>query len=543
MSLSGRGGVMVGTIWADVQVQGQAQAQKGLQDLNKTAKETQGGLGDLAKTVLQLAASYLTVQTAVRAFNDLAQDTTSINRVVVAMTNLHLSTAGVRESMEKASFEFMRWGQTRDAAFRGYQQLVQATGNATRAQDLLTTSLRFATVQGEDVQTVVNSLTKAYEGQPMLLNRMLELHGYNAKAAKDFAESLELVKAGGEHAEQALSDEAKAIYGMKTALHELTEELVKQFAPAVVGAINSMSTFLDRPEVKFIITHLGDIRGMLMSSSGQVDVSTYREQQNYWARRRRSGYSDAGGYEPGTGGGSSGAGGYAPSWANTPMFDFRNWPAGAGGSGGKQPAPYGTPGEAPKDYGSLFGWTLGEGYKRPESEADTFTPEDWKKMSEEFKRELKDRQDAWDESHKEMFDVARQFSDGVGNSFDMLLTNGKDSFKALADYWKSMLLRMASDLIASQVMNWLGGAIRSGSFGGGARPTSGYMGPDTGGGATIGGFGPRPLPSFLGGGGAVVINISPMDLAQAFNGSPVRIKRSLSTAMLSHGLETAASLT
>ena len=61
--------------------------------------------------------------------------------------------------------------------------------------------------------------------------------------------------------------------------------------------------------------------------------------------------------------------------------------------------------------------------------------------------------------------------------------------------------------------------------------------------AGFGGYTPRPFPTMPGGGGNVVVNISPMDLAAAFAGSPVRIKRSLSTAMLSHGLETAASLT
>jgi hypothetical protein len=160
---------------------------------------------------------------AYKDFQMVAERDTAINRVTVTMSQLGLSTGGVKQAMMALEDEFIRWGQTGDAAYGTFQNLVQATGNVQRATELETEALKFAVRWHENVESVVTAVTKAYEGQPMLLNRLLESHGLAAKGAKDFYESEALLKKGGEGANQVLSDQQKLLFAGKAQWHEFSE--------------------------------------------------------------------------------------------------------------------------------------------------------------------------------------------------------------------------------------------------------------------------------------------------------------------------------
>ena len=202
----------------------------------------------LVSRLAAVAAGYLSVKmigrTVIQGFQELAAQDTAINRISVAMEGAGISTDGLRGRVIALGNEFISFGMKREEAYAGYQRLIQATGNTKEAENLLSEALRFAVVQGEDVGTVVNAPTKAYEGQPMLLNRLLEMHGFAAKSAKTFAESLDLIRKGGNGANDVLSIQTRTVNDVKLSWDKLLLKLSESDRSPILNFLHNINDAL-----------------------------------------------------------------------------------------------------------------------------------------------------------------------------------------------------------------------------------------------------------------------------------------------------------
>ena len=196
-------------------------------DVAGGATKAGGAAGFLSGQFSQLAVmagSYLGAQVlvnaAMSAFVERAAEVTAIDRDIVTMEKLGISTYGARKELEATGLEFVRVGQREGAAYTSYQDLLQATGNVDRATQLLNESLRFSVMWNEDVETVAKAVAKAYEHQPMLLSRLLAGHGLLSAKVKDFALQEDALVKGGEGANRVISAQAQYLNTLKVAGEE-----------------------------------------------------------------------------------------------------------------------------------------------------------------------------------------------------------------------------------------------------------------------------------------------------------------------------------
>ena len=184
-----------------------------------------GQFNQLAVMAMSYFGAQMLVNTAIRGFMDRAGDVTAINRDIVTMERLGISTAGAREEMEKTGSEFIRMGQRENAAYSSYQAMLQATGDVNKATKLLNESLAFAVMWDEDVQTVSAAVAKAYQHQYRQLDMLLKAHGFAAQNAATFAEKEALLKTAGEGANSVISDQQQAVFALRAEWKRFLDDL------------------------------------------------------------------------------------------------------------------------------------------------------------------------------------------------------------------------------------------------------------------------------------------------------------------------------
>jgi hypothetical protein len=250
-SMGGGGNVQVGTLWVATKVDlatGVAEMQKFTGQVQKTQKDTTTAMKDMVKVFLAVESAIYSMRQAWTIFYDAVKEQTEMNRVVVAAENMGVAVDGLRGKLDELGAEFMRNGQKEEAAFRGYRQLLQATHNRTEAERLLGIALRFSVQQGEEVGTVVNALTKGYEGQGTLLQRLLQLYGGGSKKEiKDFGAALASMTELGNGANRVMSQGESAVHNLETAWHRFTEQFGNTIAPNLSRVLNSLSLDLEHP--------------------------------------------------------------------------------------------------------------------------------------------------------------------------------------------------------------------------------------------------------------------------------------------------------
>jgi len=137
------------------------------------------------------------------------------------------------------------------------ENLVRATGDVTKAQDLLKLSLDVSAGSGKDIEAVSLSLTKAYGGNFAGLSKLGIVIPDAIKKSKDFGKVQEYLNGlfGGQAAVAAGTYEGKlAILGERTselkesvgaallpALTKLVDYVIKNIMPALEGFINGLS--------------------------------------------------------------------------------------------------------------------------------------------------------------------------------------------------------------------------------------------------------------------------------------------------------------
>lgn len=254
----GGGSVSAGQITIDV-VTRLDNAITDLNNLQRTVKNTVTEIKTDTKTssesfsgfAVSVVSSLLTIQTAIKItrtiweeFKNDAAEQTSINRVLVSMHNIGISTTGVRDSLISLGYQFKKFGIDEREAYEGYQKLIQATKDTQQTQRFLQIALDFSIVQGESLSSVIEAVTMAHSGQIKTLDTLLIKHGYAAKGVKNFTEALELLKKGGKGASDVLSEQSKVINQIAIERKIAIEELNKSLSGPIIEIANTITTLI-----------------------------------------------------------------------------------------------------------------------------------------------------------------------------------------------------------------------------------------------------------------------------------------------------------
>jgi len=527
--LSNRGGVFVGTIWADVQVQGQEQTKRQLNDLNKNGKETASAFDEMTKRAVELAASYFSLRIAIRevsgAWREMISEDKAMRGAIAMMKAFGGYTEATAINVKAVADYWELFGKRTEETLAGFTQLysvLRDTGTATQA---LNTAVKLSLVTQAPVSSVVDAIAKSYGNQHMQIRRLLGAWDEGAKSAETFAEFMTIAGRVGQTYAEQMNPAEQAQLRFNKAYKDLKVEIARTGAgPAtsifsvITEQLRILRMAFDENEsaMKRWIARFAFINPTLLPLLGKL-----------WGRTTGGALGDEN--EPWGGPGA----GVAP-WSMVP-HGFTG-PLGPGQTYG----PKGKAGKAGVDWDAYNKWV---------EEQTQFGKDAEKRYSQIDEQGLRDRdarlkrmQDSWDAAHQQMFNTAEMFSNGVGNMFGDMVANGEFSFERLADYWKSMLAQMLSDLIASRIMDWLGTSITAGKWGGGARPGKGteYGGQVNAG--SFGGFRPRPLPSMPSGSNGVTVIIPAMSLLDAFNGSSVKVQNGVAVRIVTKGINSVAAL-
>jgi hypothetical protein len=151
-------------------------------ELDKGSKEVEGFGGKLEKfsaaakaafAAAAVAAAGYAVKLAVDGVKAAIEDEAAQKRLANALANVTGATeaqiAAVEEQILKTS---LATGVADDQLRPALQRLAVATGDVTKANDLLSLALDISAATGKDVETVSQALGKAYEGNTGALTRL-----------------------------------------------------------------------------------------------------------------------------------------------------------------------------------------------------------------------------------------------------------------------------------------------------------------------------------------------------------------------------------
>jgi hypothetical protein len=252
-------------------------------ELNKGEKEVEGFGGKLEKFSAAAKAAFVAAAAAAAAYaGKLAiegvkaaiEDEAAQKRLANALANVTGATkaqiAAVEEQILKTS---LATGVADDQLRPALQRLAIATGDVTKANDLLTLALDISAATGKDVETVSQALGKAYEGNTGSLTRLgvglstteiktLGLEGAITTltdtfggAAKTQSETFE----GRIQRLQVAFDEAKESVG--AALLPIIEKLLKFITDKAIPAFETFKINAIDPVIKAFKDNEHTIRG------------------------------------------------------------------------------------------------------------------------------------------------------------------------------------------------------------------------------------------------------------------------------------------
>lgn len=122
-----------------------------------------------------------------------------------------------------------------------YEKLVVATGDTAKAQDLLNQSLDISAQSGKDIETVAGAVAKGYEGQTMMLSRLIPGLDEGARKSKDFTVIMgELAQVTGGAAAEA----ANTASGQMARFNVATQEAKESIGAALIPVIEALLPLL-----------------------------------------------------------------------------------------------------------------------------------------------------------------------------------------------------------------------------------------------------------------------------------------------------------
>lgn len=211
----------------------------GLDKATKESKTFSQNLGSALKigaaAFVALGAAAATA--AIKIGKDAVEAAIADQKSQVLLADALKNTTGATDAQIKATEDFIRKTQlaagVSDSQLRpALGNLVRATGNATKAQELLTLALDISVATGKDVESVSLALSKAYNGNIGALTRLGVPLDENIIKSKDFeAATDELQKLFGGSASAAADTYAGKLAIIQERLGEAQESLGEALLP------------------------------------------------------------------------------------------------------------------------------------------------------------------------------------------------------------------------------------------------------------------------------------------------------------------------
>lgn len=174
-----------------------------------------------------------------------AEDQKSFEQLRIAIQNTTGATDAMVQAIDDQILKMsIAVGVADDQLRPAFGNLVRATGDATRAQDLLSTALDISAATGKPLEAVSIALAKAANGQVTALTRLGVPLDENAVKAKDFDAILQQLNEtfGG-----AAAANAETFSGKMDRLRVVAGEVVETIGGAVLPIISNLATlFLDK---------------------------------------------------------------------------------------------------------------------------------------------------------------------------------------------------------------------------------------------------------------------------------------------------------
>jgi hypothetical protein len=413
------------------------------------------------------------------------------------------------------------FGKKQEETLPGFTQLLGVVGDVGIATNALNTAVKVSLVTHNSMPTVLDAMSKSFGGNDSQIRKLLLSWNAGAKEAKGFAEMMNIAGIVGQNYADQMNPAEQAQIAFNKAFKDLKVEVAEKAVPVMIPAFQALTEYIKI----FGVTLNTNVPYLQKWAAYLALIVPGIDSLRNYALGRKPG-------QPGM-----------PDVGNVPWSMVpRNFIGPLGPGQVYQPLPEpGKPGKTSVDWDAYNRWV--EEQTQFGKDAEKRYTQIGESGNAQNKAQLKRMQDAWDEAHANMFATAQTFSSGVGDMFYEMAMTGEMSFERLANYWKSMLARMASDLIASKIMDWLGTSIGSGKFGGGARPKAGWeFGGDVTAGSYGGGYTPVGPPRLPGSSRGVTLVIPGTSLLDAFNGSTQRIQNGLSVRIVNRGINTVTAL-
>ena len=174
-----------------------------------------------------------------------AEDQQSFEQLRIAIKNTTGATDAMVQAIDDQILKMsIAVGVADDQLRPAFGNLVRATGDATKAQDLLSTALDISAATGKPLEAVSIALAKAANGQVTALTRLGVPLDENAVKAKDFDAILSQLNEtfGG-----AAAANADTFAGKMARLRVVAGEVVETIGGAVLPIVSNLATlFLDK---------------------------------------------------------------------------------------------------------------------------------------------------------------------------------------------------------------------------------------------------------------------------------------------------------
>lgn len=233
------------------------QADTATQKLTKDVKKLAGAFG----IAFGVRAITNYGKNAVKAF---AEDQKAAKALTLTLENLGMAFANPEVTKFISNLE-TQFGILDDQLRPAYQKLLTATGDYTKAQDLLRTSLDLSAMSGLDVQAVTTDLARAYAGNTRGLTKYALGLDKAQLAAMSFEEILvQISKVSAGQAESAADSYAGSIDRLNVAMANASETIGK----SLITAIGTLSGGDGLPKTIELIETLSGAfaRGIVLAS-------------------------------------------------------------------------------------------------------------------------------------------------------------------------------------------------------------------------------------------------------------------------------------
>lgn len=231
----------------------------------KKADKTFGALGRKFATVFSVAAVVKFGKASVKAFQD-AEKEAALLRSQLEAVNLGFASPLVNEYIDNLA---LLSGITGGDLTNSFVALSQATGDATKAQELLSLALDVSAGTGKSLQSVSNALQRAFKGEVTSLARLRIGFTTAELKGKDFNEVLEELR---ERFTGSSARAADTFSGKIARLKEAVDQAQEAFGKGLVSGIEQSGQSIE--DLQQDIIALGEALGSLTAGVNNFASNT-----------------------------------------------------------------------------------------------------------------------------------------------------------------------------------------------------------------------------------------------------------------------------